>query len=232
MDLTAPHRAGPFHVALFLSFWGAFCISGIHPVNRFVWVAQCVAPLLGATLLFAFRHRYLPSRSTAGFLLLQGILLLTGAHYGFHAIPFFRFRMPDGSLRACVDWLTHFVDGVVYARLTAELYLDWRSRARMRDVAAPRHANTRSEGGRMAVWALGASLALACLWELIEEIAHVATNDGFVKDGGFSADTQVDILLTILGSLAAVAAGMTRHAARNRRPRAKGQGESDRENPF
>lgn len=217
MDLTDTRRAGPFHKVLFLFFFAALCLSGIHPTDRFVWVSQSAAPILGAALLYAIRRRYLPSRPTACLLLLQGLLLLTGAHYGFHAIPFFRFRMSDGSLRACVDWLTHFVDGLVYARITIEL------RAGRPKHAAPiRPWDKLTAHGKTAALALCVSLALATLWELVEWLARLATHDRFVMTGGYSADTLMDMLLTVMGTLTAVVAGtawriMANRCAANRR---------------
>lgn len=201
-DPTVKRHVDPFRSAALLLFLLALAASGIRPADRFVWLSQCMAPLLGLMLLLAFRRRYLPSRTGTCLLLLQGLLLLTGAHYGFQNIPFFRFRMSDGSMRACVDWLTHFVDGLVYARITYELYAAVRTPTRNGRIQ-PTAIRTHGMPGLLAVCA---SLALAALWELTEWIACIATQDRYHLDGGYAADTQMDMLLTLLGALALVAA--------------------------
>ncbi len=190
-------RADPFRVALLLLFFIAMAVSGIRPADRFVWLSWCLAPVLGMTVLLVSRRRFRPSRVASCLLLLQGLLLLTGAHYGFHAIPFFRFRMPDGTMRACMDWLTHLVDGLAYARITLEACATLRHAGRANRTE---QAACRSRGGPARL-ALCISFALAALWELIEWVASIATQDRFRLTGGFAADTLVDMGLTLLGAM-------------------------------
>lgn len=176
---------------LYTLFWVFFVLSGIQPFGFAIWFFQGLVPAGMAILLFLVRRHYFPSLPTALLLFVQGLMLLLGAHYSFHRIPLLRVTFPDGLNRSVMDWVVHFVDGLVYAAILKELRLipgrlsNWLTRTKQHFPAT--------------VLLLCTSLALS--WELVEWLALVASGDIFHIYGGIMADTFIDITLTVLGGL-------------------------------
>ena len=113
---------GRFRSSLFFLFWLAFVLSGIRPFDPIIWIWMSLPPVLAVMILFGFRQRFLPSKATAAAIFLQCLLLLAGAHFSFHAIPFFRITLPNGLERGYLDWIVHGLDGIVYVLLARDLF--------------------------------------------------------------------------------------------------------------
>ncbi len=178
--------AGRLRTSLFILFWLAFCLSGAHPSNRIVWFFQSLTPVCGVLILFAVRRRFLPSVPTSCILFIQGLLLLTGAHFSYEKIPFFRLTLPDGTERGFVDWFVHFIDGFVFVLL-------------IRDVFS---VSSVIRSKWLFRWtAVLMSLGLAALWELTEWVAGMVSGDFFAMMDGLAVDSYVDMAMTLAGSL-------------------------------
>ena len=177
---------GCLRTSLFFLFWFAFGLSGIRPGSLVVWIFQSLTPVCGALILFAVRKRFLPSIPASCVLFIQGLLLLTGAHFSYEKIPFFRLTLPDGTERGYVDWFVHFIDGFVFVLLVRDVL----------SVSSVIRANWLFRGMAVLV-----SLGLAALWELTEWVARTISGDLFNMMDGFGADSYVDMAMTLAGSL-------------------------------
>ncbi len=177
---------GRFRATLFVLFWIAFIVSGINPSMRVVWFFQIISPVLLMSLLFSQRKKFLPSIITSFVIWIQCLLLLVGAHYRYHLIPVFRLQLPDGTTRGYVDWIVHFIDGFVFSLIA-------------RDILSQFSYFTSKKLFRIVI--VLASLGLAALWEITEWIALVISKDAFSMYDNFSADSYVDMGLSLLGSL-------------------------------
>ena len=185
----------PLQTGLFVLFWMLCVLSGIAPHSRVVWFFHALVPITITLLLFAFRKKYIPSIPTALLLFTQCVLLLAGAFFSFHRIPFLRVTLSTGEARSLVDWLTHFVDGLVYAGIFSDL-------ANQRD--GKFSAWLSGAKGRTHALIIGFCFASALLWEITEWIALLISGNLFVMTGGIAMDTVVDVGLTLLGGMAAL----------------------------
>lgn len=215
LSLSASGQRCPQKI-LYALFWISFGLSGLQPLDRTVWFFNGLIPFGIAALLFLFRKRYFPSLPTALLLFLQGILLLLGAHYSFHQIPLLRITLSTGITRSVVDWVVHFVDGLVYAAVLADLrHLSgrtglWLNRgSQLNSSPQPMGANR-----HFTITVLLLCFALSLLWEITEWMALLASGNRFLKNGGIMADTLIDVGLTLLGSLAALMVITRRRRAR------------------
>ncbi len=181
--------AGRFRGSLFFLFWLAFVLSGIHPFEPIFWIWMSLPPVLAVMLLFGFRQRFLPSKTTAAVIFLQCLLLLAGAHFSFHAIPFFRITLPNGLERGVLDWIVHGLDGIVYVLLARDLFRKF----------IPVTPNP-----LFRILAVLSALGIAALWELAEWAAGSASGDLFRMKDGLDIDSYVDTALTLAGALLAI----------------------------
>lgn len=203
---------------LYALFWISFGLSGLQPLDRTVWFFNGLIPFGIAALLFLFRKRYFPSLPTALLLFLQGILLLLGAHYSFHQIPLLRITLSTGVTRSVVDWVVHFVDGLVYAAVLADLrHLPgwtglWLNRGNQENTDSQLNRGNQlynspqpmGANRHFTITVLLLCFALSLLWEITEWMALLASGNRFLKNGGVMADTLIDVVLTLLGSLVAL----------------------------
>jgi putative membrane protein len=178
--------AGRLRTALFLLFWLAFCLSGIRPSSRIIWIFQSLTPVAGCLILFVVRRRFLPSVPTSCILFVQGLLLLTGAHFSYERIAYFRLTLPDGTERGYVDWFVHIIDGMVFVLLFRDIM----------SISSIIRANWLFRGTAVLT-----SLGLAALWELTEWVVGAISGDLFFMLDGLSADSYVDMAMTLAGSL-------------------------------
>lgn len=177
--------------ALFGLFWVFYAISGIQPEDRIVWLFQGLVPLSLAVLLFMMRKRYSPSLLTTWLLFVQCVLLLLGAHYSYHLIPFMRVTLADGTSRSLADWVVHFVDGMVIATVMADL----------RDNTGISHQCLQLYKRSFSAIVLLSCLSVSILWEIIEWMALKISHNHFFLDGGIAWDTWIDVGMALSGSL-------------------------------
>ena len=178
---------GRFRSSLFFLFWLAFVLSGIRPFDPIIWIWMSLPPVLAVMILFGFRQRFLPSKATAAAIFLQCLLLLAGAHFSFHAIPFFRITLPNGLERGYLDWIVHGLDGIVYVLLARDLFRKF----------IPVTPNP-----LFRIIAVLCALGIAALWELTEWAAGSASGDFFRMKDGLDIDSYVDMALTLAGGAA------------------------------
>ncbi len=166
--------------------------SGFAPRDRPTWLME-VAPVLLALPLLAATHRRFPLTPLLYALVaLHAAVLCVGGHYTYAEVPAgFWFRDLLGLSRNHYDRLGHLLQGFVPALVARELLL--------------RRSPLRA-GGWLFTLVTSVALAISALYELVEWGAAVALGQGadaFLGTQGDPWDTQWDMLMALVGALAA-----------------------------
>lgn len=188
MKLTRPE-------CFFLAVIAAVAIwSGIAPLDRAVWCAEMVTPVLLLIALAVLWRRFRFSTLSYGILTFWFVLQLIGAHYSFEKVPFEWVQEWFGFERNHYDRVAHFAVGL-FAWPAAE----WFHRRQW----APTPALAAFFGAAVIV-------AVAGLWELVEwgyaEWEGGDLGAAFLGSQGDIWDAQKDILMDTLGALLAASA--------------------------
>lgn len=169
-----------------------FAWSAIAPHDRFTWWLE-VLPVLIALPLLGFTYPRFQFTHLAYFLmLLHAIILLVGGHYTYAHVPLFSW------LRDTFDWsrnyydrVGHFAQGFVPAIIAREILLK----------------NSPLTPGRWLFFIVSCiCLSISACYEFIEWwVAVLADGDAeaFLGMQGDVWDTQWDMLIALLGALAA-----------------------------
>lgn len=195
--LRAPVRPGrgrDLRVALATIVLGVLAWSAIRPHDRFTWFLEVAPVLIGLPLLVATRRRF-PLTALA-YLLLTGhaIILMVGGRYTYAEVPLgFWLQDAFGFARNHYDRIGHVAQGFVPAIVARELLV---RRSPLR-------------GGRwLSLVVISLCLAFSALYELIEFGTALATGEAaeaFLGTQGDVWDTQWDMLMALLGAVAALA---------------------------
>jgi len=166
--------------------------SGIQPFERVTWWLEVAPVLVGAPLLVASFSAFRLSPLLYRLLFLHAVLLIVGGHYTYARVPigFWVQDLLDLS-RNHYDRVGHFAQGFVPAILAREILL-------------------RSSPLRPGKWlfflVVCVCLAFSAFYELIEwwvAIVGGGSAESFLGTQGDVWDTQWDMFLALLGSLAA-----------------------------
>ena len=187
---------------LFLSiFWVAGLIaSGWAPFDRATWWME-VAPALIALPVLWVTHDRLPLTRLAVFLIaVHGLVLMLGGAYTYARVPA-GFVVQDwlGLARNPYDRFGHLMQGFVPAIVIRELLV------RIGGIA---------RGKLLGVLVIAVCLAISATYELIEFAAAMALGQGadeFLGTQGDPWDTQWDMLMCLVGAVAALALLSRRH---------------------
>jgi len=164
-----------------------------EPHDLFTWVLEAI-PALVALPLLALTHKRFPLTPLAYVLiLLHCSILFVGAHYTYAEVPLFdSLAQWMGSERNNYDKLGHLAQGFVPVILAREILL-------------------RKQAVKPGAWchflSLCFVLALSAFYELVEWWVAVATGDSaeaFLGTQGYVWDTQSDMLMALLGGMAAL----------------------------
>lgn len=167
--------------------------SWIAPHDRFTWWLESIPVVVGVPLLLAVQRRFPLSTLLLVLLWLHCVILVTGGHYTYARVPLGEWaRGWFGWTRNNYDKLGHFAQGFVPAILTRELL-------------------TRTSPLRGSRW-LGFLVVCVCLafsafYELIEWFTAVTSGsaaDDFLGTQGDPWDTQTDMLMALIGAMAAI----------------------------
>ena len=167
--------------------------SGIGPKERGTWWLE-VAPVLIGVPILAATYRRFPLTSLAYVLVwLHAIILMVGGHYTYAEVPLFDWiRDVLGLSRNHYDRVGHFAQGFVPAILAREVLL---------------RTSPLRPGGWLFFLVCCVCLSISALYELIEWWAALLTSPetgtAFLGTQGDVWDTQWDMFLALLGSIAA-----------------------------
>jgi putative membrane protein len=179
-------------LALLAAAGVVFVWSAIAPHDRLTWFLE-IAPLVVAVPLLWLTWRRFPLTPLVYVLIaLHAVILMVGGHYTYAEVPLgFWVQEALGLARNHYDRLGHFAQGFVPAMIAREVYL---RRTPLR------------RGGWLFFFVTCTCLAISAFYEFTEWWAALAGGDSaaaFLGTQGDVWDTQWDMFLAFLGSLAA-----------------------------
>lgn len=194
--MTAAAAGGrhPAAVGLWLAAYaGVLAWSAVDPRDPVVWWLE-VAPALAALAVLALTYRRFPLTPLLYLLVLAHcVVLMVGGHYTYAEVPLFD-RIADvmGWQRNNYDKVGHFAQGFVPAMAAREILLRL-------EVVRGR--------GWLAFLVVCFALALSAFYELVEWWVALLSDqaaDAFLGTQGYAWDTQSDMLLALIGAVAAL----------------------------
>jgi len=169
-------------------------LSGLHPYDRLTWLMEVLPVMIVLPVLWATRRRFPLTVLLYALIFLHCVVLMVGGSYTYARVPFGA-QLADWLQlsRNPYDKIGHFFQGLVPALAAREILLRgaWVRGTRML--------------GFIVVCIV---LAVSATYELIEWAAAVAMGQGadeFLGTQGDPWDTQSDMLMALLGALAALA---------------------------
>ena len=169
-------------------------VSGLRAYDRPTWLLEVAAILLALPVLIATRRRFPLTPLLYGLIFLPALILMMGGAYTYARVPLGAWFASVFSLsRNPYDKLGHFAQGFVPALVAREVLVRGR-RVRGR--------------GMLAFVVLSIVLAISASYELVEWLAAVCLGQGadeFLGTQGDPWDTQSDMLMALIGGLAAIA---------------------------
>ena len=179
--------------------------SGIAPFDRATWWLEVAPVLIAAPLLVSTARRFPLTPLLYALIAAHAVILIIGGHYTYARVPA-GFWAQDwlGLARNHYDRLGHFAQGFEPAILARELLL---RRSPLR------------RGGWLFLLVTACCLAFSAFYELVEWWTALLAGDGatdFLATQGDPWDTQWDMLLALLGALAAQLALARPHDAQLR----------------
>lgn len=167
--------------------------SGHEPRDRFTWFLEVLPVLLALPLLFLTRRAFPFTRLAYGLMAMHAVVLMIGGHYTYAEMPVFEWLQGElGWARNHYDRVGHVVQGFVPAILAREILL---------------RTSPLRPGKWLTFLVLCVALAISAFYELVEWWVAVASGDeavAFLATQGDVWDTQWDMLLALLGAIAAL----------------------------
>jgi len=192
--LAAP-RPGPsaYELGLLAIVALVFVWSGIRPHDRFTWVLEVFPVILSIPVLVAAYPRFRFTPLVYGLIAVHATILMVGGRYTYAEVPLgFWMRDALGFTRNHYDRIGHLAQGFVPAMVAREILI---RRSPLR-------------GSRwLPFFVVCFCLALSALYELIEFWTALASGEAaeaFLGTQGDPWDTQWDMMLALIGSVAAL----------------------------
>jgi len=164
-----------------------------QPADRLTWWLEAFPVVVAVPLLIATRGSFPLTRLLYWLIALHATNLLVGAHYTYAQVPLgFWMQETLGFARNHYDRIGHLAQGFIPAMVAREILLRKR-------VLVP--------GGWLFFLVCCFVLALAATYELLEWWTAVIAEEGaiaFLGTQGDVWDTQWDMLLALIGALAAL----------------------------
>ncbi len=177
---------------LLLATAAVFVWSGIAPADRATWVLEAAPVALALPLLIATRKRYPLTPLAYRLIFVHALILLVGAHYTYAEVPlgFWLQELLELS-RNHYDRLGHVAQGFIPAIIAREVFV---------------RSTPLRPGGWLFFIVCCFCLGFSAFYELLEWWAALIGGqaaDKFLATQGDVWDTQWDMLLALLGSIAA-----------------------------
>jgi len=180
-------------IAWSVVFVAVLAWSAIDPHDYPTWALEVLPAVAGAAILAATRRRFPLTTLLYVLILAHCVILIVGGHYTYAEVPLGDWvRDLTGGERNNYDKLGHFAQGFVPALIARELALRldiFRTRAWMN------------------VFIVGFCLGISAFYELIEwwvALLSEEAADAFLGTQGYVWDTQSDMLLALIGAIAAL----------------------------
>lgn len=170
----------------------ALLASGVQPYDRLTWWMETLPVMIGLPLLTLTHRRFPLTPLVYRLLFIHGLILMLGGAYTYARVPpGFWAQEAFDLARNHYDRLGHLAQGFIPAMLVREILL--------------RNTPLRS-GGWLFLLTASVVLAFSACYEFVEWGAAVAMGgdaDAFLATQGDVWDTQWDMLLALIGGVAA-----------------------------
>jgi putative membrane protein len=170
----------------------ALALSGIAPASRGTWWLEIAPVLIAVPLLLLTARRFPLTPLAYRLIFIHALILMLGGHYTYARVPLGAWIQDWLDLsRNPYDRIGHFAQGFVPAIIARELLL--------------RKTPLRPGGWLFAIVA-AACLAISACYEFIEwwsALIGGASAEAFLGTQGDVWDTQWDMLMALVGALAA-----------------------------
>ncbi len=194
MPSSRTHPDSRFELVLLAGVVVVLAWSGIDPHDRFTWMLEVFPVLIGIPVLVATYRRFRFTRLVYTLMGIHAVILMVGGRYTYAEVPLgFWVRDTLGLARNHYDRLGHFAQGFVPALIARELL------TRRSPLAGSRW---------LPFLVICCCLALSAFYELIEFWIALLTGgaaDAFLGTQGDPWDTQWDMMLALIGAIAALA---------------------------
>jgi putative membrane protein len=186
-------RPSPYELGLLAIVVVVFVWSAISPHDRFTWSLEVFPVILGVPALIYVYPRFRFSPLVYTLIAIHALILMVGGKYTYAEVPFgFWIQRSFGFARNHYDRIGHFAQGFVPAMVAREIFI---RRSPLR-------------GSRWLPFVVICfCLAFSALYELIEFWTALATGeaaDAFLGTQGDPWDTQWDMMLALIGAIAAL----------------------------
>lgn len=180
------------YLFLLLSFSGLL-LSAIRPHDYFTWWLEVLPAIVAMIVIFLTRNTFPLSRLLYFFIFIHCLVLFIGGHYTYAEVPLFNIiRDTFHQSRNNYDKVGHFIQGFVPCLVARELLI------------RKKVINT---SGWIPFLCVSICLAISAFYELIEAFVAILTGDSaeaFLGTQGYVWDTQSDMFLALIGSIAAL----------------------------
>lgn len=194
MTDPAARRSDLSLLSLTIGWVAALVASGWQPYDRATWWMEVAPVLIGLPIVWATRRRFTLTHLALSLIFVHGLVLMVGGAYTYARVPIgFDVQHLLGLSRNPYDRFGHLMQGFVPAIILRELLI--------------RLGGLR-QGRLLTVLVLACCLAVSASYELIEFAAAMALGQGadeFLGTQGDSWDTQWDMLMCVVGAVAALA---------------------------
>ncbi len=181
------------HIALLGSFLVILVWSVIQPQDVFTWFLETFPAMIGLVVLLATYRRFELTMLVYVLIWVHAIILLIGGHYTYAEVPLFNWIRDAFHLsRNHYDRVGHFAQGFVPAMIAREFLL---------------RRSPLQRGTLLVYIIVSICLAISAAYELFEFAVSVLTGsagDAFLGTQGDIWDTQKDMLMALIGSIAAL----------------------------
>jgi putative membrane protein len=166
--------------------------SSVGPHDRATWLMEVAPALIAIPILVATRGPFPLTPLLYALIAIHVAILSVGGHYTYAEVPVgFWLRDARGRARNHYDRLGHLAQGFIPALVTREILL---------------RTSPLRPGRWLAVLVTSVALAISAMYELIEWAAATWLGQGadaFLGTQGDVWDTQSDMLMALLGAVAA-----------------------------
>jgi putative membrane protein len=169
--------------------------SGIKPLDtRLTWVLETLPVMIALPILLLTFSRFPLTNMTYTLIAIHALILMLGGHYSYAKVPL-GFWMQDwfGWTRNNYDKIGHFMQGFGPAIYTREI---------LARTSPLRH------GRWLGFISIAVPLSFSALYEIVEWLASLSNptdTEAFLGTQGYIWDTQSDMFLCLIGSIAALA---------------------------
>lgn len=176
-----------------LIYFSFFIWSLINPKDLFTWFLEVFPAIIGL-LILSFTYKRFQFTNLLYFLILvHCIILMIGGHYTYAEVPFFDYiKEVLNQNRNNYDKIGHLAQGFVPAMIARELII---------------RKNIINTNAWRNFFIICFCLALSALYEIIEWLVAITTNDAandFLGTQGYIWDTQSDMAWALVGSVMAL----------------------------